>query len=86
MYVGDDAMRRAPHVAKPVLSRRELAEVLHRTWYLSSNNQNAIGPAFRADCHIATSNRIKKKNPWYQQTFQVENMIALGKLSNSAAW
>ena len=31
--LGDDAMRKAPHVAKPVLSRRELAEVLHRARY-----------------------------------------------------
>ena len=52
-YVGDDAMERALRVAKSVLSRCELAEVLRRAGYhvIEQAEYDPTG-RFRIDCHV----------------------------------
>lgn len=63
-YVGDDAMKRALCVAKSVLSRRELAEVLRCAWY-HVIEQAEYDPAsrFRVDRYI----ELRQKHGSYQQ-------------------
>lgn len=52
-YVGDDAMERALRVAKSVLSRCELAEVLRRAGYhVIEQAENDPAGRFRVDRHV----------------------------------
>ncbi len=52
-YVGDDAMKCALRIAKPVLSRRKLAEVLHRAWYhVIEQSEHDSASRFRVDRHV----------------------------------
>ena len=52
-YVRDDAMKKALRVAKSVLSRRELAEVLRRAWYhVIEQAEHDSASRFRVDRHV----------------------------------
>jgi len=52
-YVGDDAMTSALRVAKPVPSRRELAEILRRAWYhVIEQSEHDSASRFRVGRHV----------------------------------
>jgi len=66
-YVGDDAMKCALRVAKPVLSLRELAEVLRRAWYhVIEQSEHDSASRFRVDRHVELHQTKKTR---FNQTF-----------------
>jgi len=75
-YVGDDTMKCALlRIAKPVLSRRELAEVLRRAWYhVIEQSEHDSASRFRVDRHIELHQTKKKTfQPNFADAMQVEH-------------
>ncbi len=52
-YIGDDPMKGTLRVAKPMLSRRELAKVLRGAWHhVIEQAEHDSASRFRVDRHV----------------------------------